>query len=99
MPSGCRIHSVSRGFTPAGLRFVGFIRVRVILLGRALVSSDSFGFEWVYSGAIGVVRFITVPVASLWRAFVLSGSFGFAWVHSAAGIVVFICVRVVSLRC
>ena len=50
-PKGRRIHSGSRGITQAHLGVVGFIHVRLESLRLANVSSGSFGFAWVHSGA------------------------------------------------
>ena len=44
---GLPVHYVLRGFTPARLEAVGFIRVRVGSLGFAAGSSDSFWLAWV----------------------------------------------------
>ena len=63
-PSGFWVHSGVRRFTPARLAVVGvrvgylwrargvvgFIRVRIGSLGRAIGSLGSFGFTWVLSG-------------------------------------------------
>ena len=97
-PRGCLVHSVSRGYTPAGQAAVAFIRVRVCSLGNANGSLGSFGFMWVYLGApmclpvySGSRGFtgarlvvIWVCLGSLVRAYVSSGSFGFTWVDSFA---------------
>ena len=64
-PSGRRLPSGLRGFTPPRLVVIGVVGVGVCSLGRASGSLGSFGFEWVHLGGLGIVGFILVRVGSL----------------------------------